>query len=90
MNYSCPRCNVGHLRPIKSTFVRRWGDQLLTSPNFAAWRCDVCSYTRYDTAALAQVELLVGPDEESLDQPRASHARRAEGPDERGPRRWSS
>ncbi len=90
MKYSCPRCNFGHLHPIKSTFIRQWGPFLLTMPNFASWRCDVCGYTRYDRTALSNVEMLLGPDEEALEQPRQVRAPKTEGPDERGPRRWSS
>ena len=48
MSYSCPKCAFGTLKPTRITYLRRWGDQMVTLPDFAAWRCDSCSYTRYD------------------------------------------
>jgi len=89
VNYSCPRCSMGQLRPARSTYAHRWGAFLLTRPNFPAWRCDCCGYTRYDVVALAEIELLTGPE----DSPWEPFARRlprdTEGPAERGPQRWS-
>ncbi len=62
----------------------------MTVPNFPAWRCDHCGYTRYDAAALARLELLLGPDEEDLTEAGStSRVAGAPGPGERGPRRWS-
>ncbi len=91
MNYTCPNCAFGNLKPIKITYVRRWGHAVLTVPNFAAWRCDSCNYTRYDAAALAKIELILGPDDEDwLELRPRPHSSQAEGPGERGPRRWSS
>ncbi len=86
-NYTCPDCAMGTLKPIKITYTRRWGQQLIVVPDFAAWRCDSCSFTRYDSAALAKIRLLLGPDEEELVEsyPRRT---RTEGPGEIGPRRW--
>ncbi len=86
-NYTCPDCAMGTLKPIKITYTRRWGQQLIVVPDFAAWRCDSCSFTRYDSAALAKIRLLLGPDEEELVEPYLRRAR-AEGPGEIGPRRW--
>ena len=75
--------------PAKITYVRLWGRHLVTIPNFAAWYCDSCGYTRYDSSALARVELLFGSDGDNIaDSPRWQ-SRQAEGPGERGPRRWS-
>lgn len=90
MSYSCPNCSFGTLQPIKMTYVRRWGSRLITSPGFAAWRCDSCKYTRYDAAALAKIELILGIEEEALFLPHPPYLHPTEGPDERGPRRWSS
>ncbi len=90
MIYTCPSCGYGRLRSIRSVYTRRWGDAFVTVPNFPAWRCDHCGYTRYDAAALAQIELVLGPDEDDLAEqgvlPRMSEGN---GPGERGPRRWS-
>ena len=87
INYTCPECAIGNLKPIKVTYTRRWGQQLIVVPDFAAWRCDSCGFTRYDSAALAQIRLLLGPDEEELIEPYPRRSR-AEGPGEVGPRRW--
>ncbi|MGC9521186.1 MAG: YgiT-type zinc finger protein [Anaerolineae bacterium] len=89
MSYPCPNCAFGTLKPTRVTFVRRWGRRLITIPNFAAWQCDSCSYTRYDSAALAKVELIFGPDIEALMGlvPRTQSS--AKGPAERGPQRWT-
>ncbi|MBN2001844.1 MAG: hypothetical protein JXA21_00700 [Anaerolineae bacterium] len=78
---------MGTLKPIKITYTRRWGQQLIVAPDFAAWRCDSCGFTRYDSAALAQIRLLLGPDEEELIEPYLRRTR-TEGPGEIGPRRW--
>ncbi|MBN1877807.1 MAG: YgiT-type zinc finger protein [Anaerolineae bacterium] len=90
MMYTCPSCNLGSLKPTHSTYVRWWNARLVTVPDFAAWCCDFCGYTRYDVAALAQINLLLGPDEETLAQSSFSYRRKAEGPGEQGPHRWSS
>ena len=90
MRYTCPNCAFGNLKPIKSTYVRRWNAHMLTVPDFAAWRCDSCNYTRYDAAALAKIELILGPDDDALFASPHQYPQRTEGPGERGPRRWSS
>ena len=87
VNYTCPDCAMGNLKPIKITYARLWGQRLIVAPDFAAWRCDSCGFTRYDSAALAQIRLLLGPDEEELIEPYARRTR-TEGPGEIGPRRW--
>ncbi len=89
MTYSCPKCAFGTLKPTRITYLRRWEDQMVTLPNFAAWRCDSCSYTRYDGAALAQLEMIFGPDMESLAETSLWRIHSPEGPGERGPHRWS-
>ncbi|HOU11747.1 MAG TPA: YgiT-type zinc finger protein [Anaerolineae bacterium] len=88
MSYTCPVCNVGNLKPVKITYTRPWGARLVVIPDFAAWRCDSCSFTRYDVAALAQVRRLLGPDEEELVEPYRRRSPQTEGPGEVGPRRW--
>jgi YgiT-type zinc finger domain-containing protein len=87
VNYTCPECAMGNLKPIKITYTRRWGQRLIVAPDFAAWRCDSCGFTRYDSAALAKIRLLLGPDEEELIEPYPRRTR-TEGPGEIGPRRW--
>ncbi len=90
MKYACPACPFGSLRPVKSTYVRRMGNVFVTRPDFSAWRCDCCGYTRYDAAALAQLELLLGPDPEGWDEACPTCARQVTGPANCGPHRWSS
>lgn len=89
MNYPCPNCHFGSLKPSKITYTRRWGAQLIVIPDFDAWRCDSCGFTRYDAVALAQVRLLLGPEEDEWSEPRR-RSQPAEGPGEAGPRRWPS
>jgi len=90
MSYTCPNCAFGNLKPVKIVYVRRWGNTIVTVPDFAAWRCDSCNYTRYDTAALSKIEVVFGPDEDEWFELHRQHPQRTEGPGERGPRRWSS
>ena len=89
MTYSCPVCSGGSLKPTEITYLRQWNGRMVTLPNFPAWRCDSCGYTRYDSAALARVELVFGPDADSLMESPMWRTRRTSGPDDRGPRRWS-
>jgi YgiT-type zinc finger domain-containing protein len=88
MRHRCPRCSFGRLRPARSTYVRRIGWRVITVPNFALWRCDVCGYSRYDSAALARVDLLLGPEIDGLDEPGEVFPAASDGPAARGPRRW--
>ena len=89
MKYHCPSCAFGNLRPAKITYARFWGQHLVTIPNFDAWHCDSCGYTRYDSVALARVELLFGLDGDTITESPQWQSRKAEGPGKRGPRRWS-
>jgi hypothetical protein len=75
--------------PTRITYVRLWGQHLVTIPNFMGWHCDSCGYTRYDSAALAQVELLLGVDTSTISDAPQWQSHQTEGPDESGPRRWS-
>ena len=90
MRHRCPRGSFGTLRPAHSTYVRRVGWRVITVPNFAFWRCDACGYARYDIAALARVDLLLGPEMDSLDEPGDLFPGPTDGPATRGPRRWSN
>lgn len=88
MKYPCPNCGFGDLKPIKVTLTRLWQGRLVVVPDFSAWRCDSCSHTRYDVAALAQLDQLFGPDENAWTDPSRRVRRPTEGPAEQGPRRW--
>ncbi len=87
--YVCPVCGYGRLRSYRSIYARRWGESFVTMPNFPAWRCDHCGYTRYDAPALAQLDLLLGPDEDDLTTQSTQPQVSGNGPAGRGPRRWS-
>ena len=87
--YTCPNCSFGTLKRTRITYLRRWGDRIVTLPNFAAWQCDSCSYTRYDNAALTRLEMIFGPDIESMEETTLWRTRPTTGPGERGPHRWS-
>ncbi len=88
MNYPCPRCGFGRLKPVRSTYIRGWEGMLVTKANFAVWRCDHCGYTRYDRDAIAHLDMLLGmADDGWEDEEYPVRRRRAEGPGERGPHR---
>ena len=89
MSYPCPACNLGHLKPTKLSYVRQLGRYLVVVPNFDAWRCDSCAFTRYDVTALASVEMLLGREDDDGEPTQRRQRRATEGPAEQGPRRWS-
>jgi YgiT-type zinc finger domain-containing protein len=89
VTYPCPSCGVGTLKPTRITYLRQIRSQMITLPNFAAWTCDACRFTRYDNAALARIEQLLGPDLESVLDAVNWRFRAAKGPAEHGPHRWS-
>jgi hypothetical protein len=89
VSYPCTNCGIGTLKPTKITYLRRMGALMVTLPNFAAWKCDACHFTRYDNAALAKVERLLGPDVESVMNIVNWRFRATKGPAEHGPHRWS-
>jgi YgiT-type zinc finger domain-containing protein len=57
---TCPSCQVGRLRPIRTTYAHIYDDTLIQMPNIAAWKCDVCGETFYDPDAVRRIEVLVG------------------------------
>lgn len=89
MSYTCPSCMFGTLKPTTVTYMRRWGLYVVTIPDFDAWRCDSCGYTRYDGAALARLEYILGPEDDVAMASPPWRARPSEGPAETGPHRWS-
>jgi len=60
--YACPHCQMGslHLQPV--VFAHWFEGQFITIPNFPGWVCDICGAREYDTAALDQLELILGPE----------------------------
>jgi YgiT-type zinc finger domain-containing protein len=60
---SCPRCQMGYLQPVLSTYTRVHNHMLLSVPDVPAWKCDICQYLEYDDTALIEIEALVGQPE---------------------------
>ena len=57
----CNECQAGQMRRVFVTYFTWLGDELITVPDFPAWRCDVCGRREYDTQALSQLSLLLNP-----------------------------
>jgi YgiT-type zinc finger domain-containing protein len=38
----CSECQAGQMRRVFVTYFTWLGDELITVPDFPAWRCDVC------------------------------------------------
>ena len=60
MSTTCPACQVGHLKAIKTTYARVYDDTLIQVPNIAAWKCDICGETLYDPETIRRLEVLIG------------------------------
>ena len=58
--YICQHCLAGTLRLRQVVFAHWYGGQFITIPNFPGWVCDVCGETEYDSAALEQMEMILG------------------------------
>lgn len=57
----CSECQAGQLHLQLVTYFTWLGDELITVPDFPAWRCDVCGRREYDLQALNQLSLLLNP-----------------------------
>jgi YgiT-type zinc finger domain-containing protein len=57
----CNECQAGQMRRVFVTYFTWLGDELITVPDFPAWRCDVCGRREYDMHALNQLSLLLNP-----------------------------
>ena len=57
----CTECQAGQMRRVFVTYFTWLGDELITVPDFPAWRCDVCGRREYDLHALNQLSLLLNP-----------------------------
>ncbi len=56
----CPACHLGHLDLQLSTYVRQYGETLISVPGTPARVCDVCHTRQFDPAAIQRIETLVG------------------------------
>jgi YgiT-type zinc finger domain-containing protein len=57
--YPCPECQLGVLRQQRVAYLTRQGGQIVNVPDFPAWVCDVCGYCEYDSAALAELKVML-------------------------------
>jgi YgiT-type zinc finger domain-containing protein len=57
----CNECQAGHMRRVFVTYFTWLGEELITVPDFPAWRCDVCGRREYDVHSLNQLSLLLNP-----------------------------
>jgi YgiT-type zinc finger domain-containing protein len=60
--FACPHCQTGTLHPQVVVFAHWFEDQFITIPNFPGWVCDICGAREYDSAALDQLEMILGPE----------------------------
>ena len=60
--FVCPHCQIGTLQPRTVVFAHWFEGQFITIPDFPAWVCDFCGEREYDSAALDQLELMLGPE----------------------------
>lgn len=61
-SFTCPHCQTGTLHQQKVVFAHLFEDHFITIPNFPGWVCDICGTREYDSAALEQLELILGPE----------------------------
>jgi YgiT-type zinc finger domain-containing protein len=57
----CNECQAGQMRRVFVTYFTWLDEELITVPDFPAWRCDVCGRREYDMHALSQLSLLLNP-----------------------------
>jgi hypothetical protein len=58
--FDCPRCQIGHCRPGKSTYTQIANGQVISIPNITVYTCDVCGYHEYDRDALVRLQTMLG------------------------------
>jgi len=66
----CNECQAGQMRRVFVTYFTWLGEELITVPDFPAWRCDVCGRREYDMHALSQLSLLLNPNAGTPTRPR--------------------
>ncbi len=59
--FPCNECQAGQMRRVFVTYFTWLGEELITVPDFPAWKCDVCGRREYDMHALNQLSLLLNP-----------------------------
>ncbi len=63
-------------------FAHLFEDHFITIPSFPGWVCDICGARECDSAALEQLELILGPE---ADLRRAANRRTRFGPSQPKP-----
>jgi YgiT-type zinc finger domain-containing protein len=56
----CPMCHLGHLQLRVATYMRQFGETLISAPNTPVFECDVCHHREFDRLTVQRIELLVG------------------------------
>lgn len=56
----CPMCRLGHFRLRTATYIRQFGETLISMPNTPVFECDVCHHREFDRVIVERVEMLVG------------------------------
>jgi YgiT-type zinc finger domain-containing protein len=57
---TCPNCQIGQLKPVRTTYVQVYNYTLVQVPNVTAWKCDVCALSFFDPSLIRRLELLIG------------------------------
>jgi YgiT-type zinc finger domain-containing protein len=58
--YECPRCQIGHCHPGKTTFTRLHHGRLISVPDMTVYTCDVCGFQEFDPEAMTILQRLLG------------------------------
>jgi YgiT-type zinc finger domain-containing protein len=59
-HFVCPACRMGHLDLRLTTYVRQYGQTLISVPGTPAWVCDVCHERHFDPSSVQRIEMLIG------------------------------
>lgn len=57
---TCPRCQIGVLRPAPATYAGVYRGVFLSVPAVPAYTCDICHHREFDPQALSYLDALVG------------------------------
>jgi len=74
--FPCGECQAGLMHPVYLTYYTWLGDELITVPDFPAWRCDICGRREYDAEALSRLTLVLSPNAGHKPRRRAAIRRR--------------
>jgi len=59
--YPCPECPAGVMRMEYTTYFTWLNDELITVPNFPAWKCDICGRRDFDPRSVTWLNTLLNP-----------------------------